>query len=161
MVNLVPMDAAEFERYYERAVVEYAQEHVRSGRWSAEEALEQSTKQFQQLLPDGVATPNQYLYMVQDADTGVKVGILWFAVQKQGGQQIAFVYDVEIDPAFRRQGYGRQAFHALEGQVRALGLATIGLHVFGHNHGARALYESLGFVPTNINMRKSLSDDGR
>jgi ribosomal protein S18 acetylase RimI-like enzyme len=32
----------------------------------------------------------------------------------------------------------------------------LGLHVFGHNHGARRLYDSLGFEPTSITMRKPL-----
>jgi hypothetical protein len=30
--------------------------------------------------------------------------------------------------------------------------------VFGHNHEARALYEKLGYVATNIMMSKSLDE---
>ena len=36
------------------------------------------------------------------------------------------------------------------------GLETLALHVFGHNPGARALYEKLGYEITNINMAKHL-----
>jgi RimJ/RimL family protein N-acetyltransferase len=41
-----------------------------------------------------------------------------------------------------------------------LGLSGIALHVFGHNHGAQALYAKLGFVATNINLFKSLVHQG-
>ena len=44
-----------------------------------------------------------------------------------------------IDEAHRRQGYGEQAMLAAEVQAKALGYDTIALHVFGHNHAARAL----------------------
>jgi len=46
---------------------------------------------------------------------------------------------------------------ALEERVRHLGLSTISLHVFGHNHAARALYEKLGYVTTNVMMSKTLT----
>ena len=39
---------------------------------------------------------------------------------------------------------------------RLSGWDSVGLHVFGHNKTARALYSSLGFYPTNINMTLKL-----
>ena len=156
MITLIPMSNLEFQNYCQRAIAEYAHEHVRSGRWSAIEAVEQATREYQQLLPDGPTTPNHYLYTLHDPSTHAHVGMLWFAVREQAGQRSAFIYDVFIDPEFRRQGYATQTLQALENQVRALGLATIGLHVFGHNHEARAMYEKLGYVPTNILMTRFL-----
>jgi RimJ/RimL family protein N-acetyltransferase len=156
MIALVPMTEADFQTYCERAISEYAEEHVRGGRWSEEEAYEQARRQYQELLPQGVATPNHFLYTLTDTSTQTPVGRLWFALQPQAGNQVAFIYDVAIEPAFRRKGYATQAFEALEHQARAHGVQQIRLHVFGHNHEARALYEKLGFVATNINMAKSL-----
>ena len=72
-------------------------------------------------------------------------------------RRIAYVFDLVIKPAYRRQGHARRAFEALEHQVRALQLDGISLHVFGHNAAARALYESLGYAPTNIMMFKSIT----
>ena len=46
----------------------------------------------------------------------------------------------------------------LELIVTALGLSTIGLHVFGHNRGARALYAKLGYGVTGINMMKNIGE---
>lgn len=156
MIALVPMTEANFQTYCERAIAEYAKGHVRSGRWSQEEAYEQAHRQYQELLPQGVATPTHYLYTLTDVSTQTPVGILWLALQSQAGKQVAFIYDVAIELAFRRTGYATQAFETLEQQVRALGVQQIRLQVLGHNHEARALYEKLGFVATNVTMAKSL-----
>jgi len=40
--------------------------------------------------------------------------------------------------------------------AKSIGLKSIGLHVFGHNKLARDLYKKLGYVETNINMKKIL-----
>jgi ribosomal protein S18 acetylase RimI-like enzyme len=156
MIQLVPMSESDFQSYCERAIAEYAEEHVRGGRWSVEEAHEQARKEYQELLPDGLATPNQFLYTLTDVTTQTPVGMLWFALQSQAGQQVAFIYDVAIEPAFRRKGHATQAFQGLEEEVRAQGVRQIRLHVFGHNYEARALYEKLGYAATNIMMTKSL-----
>jgi len=37
-----------------------------------------------------------------------------------------------------------------------MGAKTIGLHVFGHNHPAKALYDSLNYSPVSIQMKKDL-----
>ncbi len=79
------------------------------------------------------------LFIIEDEATQILVGMLWFAVMEHGGHKGAYVFDIKIDEAFRRRGYGEQAFQALETKVRELGLHTIALHVFGHNHPARAM----------------------
>ncbi len=156
MVRLVPMSQAEFEKYLEHVVPDYAQEHVRTGNWSAEKALQLAEESFRTLLPDGLDTPNHYLFTIEDETLGKKVGILWLAVEEREGGPRAFVYDVEIDPAYRRQGYGSQALEALEDKVRELGLTRIMLHVFGHNHAARAMYEKLEYETVNLILSKTL-----
>lgn len=150
------MTEAEFEAFLAKSIASYAEEHVRAGNWDAEEALALSEKEFKDLLPDGLASKNNYLYTITDSELGAKVGILWVARQEHKPAPVAFVYNVEIDEAFRRRGYGAQTFAALEEKVRALGLNEIRLHVFGHNTPARALYEKLGFVTTNVLMSKKL-----
>jgi RimJ/RimL family protein N-acetyltransferase len=156
-VTLIPMDEAEFRAYLAWSIADYAQENIRNGRWSPEEGLQQAEQQYRELLPAGLASPDQYLFSIKDNLSGEKVGMLWFAVQTRAGKRGAFVYNVKIEEPFRRHGYGTQAFLALEEKVRAMELDTIGLHVFGHNHAARALYEKLGYVPININMLKTLT----
>lgn len=160
MVRLVPMTDAEFETYTARLIPDYAQEHVEAGNWSPEEALERSERQVRELLPEGPRTPNQFVYTIQDERTETTVGILWFARQQRRAAWEAYVYDIEIDEEYRRRGYGSDAFRALEEKVRGLGLSTISLHVFGHNRAARAMYEGLGYVETDIWMSKTLDCGG-
>ncbi len=158
MLQLVPMSDSEFQDFRATEIAGYAGEHVRAGRWRSEESVRLAEQEFNDLLPNGLMTPNQHFFSLRDETLGTPVGRLWFAVQKEeGGEPTAFVYKIVIFEAFRRQGYGSQAMQALEEKVRQLGLTTTTLHVFGHNHAARALYEKLGYEATNVTMRKTLT----
>ena len=157
MIRLVPMSDTEYQAYLALAVRDYADDKVSAGNWQAAEALERSAQEFQKLLPNGVATPGNYLLNIEDPTLAAKVGVIWLARMMQGGHPIMFIYDFRIDEAHRRKGYGEQAMRAAEEQAKALGFDTIALHVFGHNHAARALYEKMGYEITNINMAKKLT----
>ena len=87
----------------------------------------------------------------------MQVSIYWLAEQQRAGNLVAYVYDIAIAPAHRRKGHATRAFEALEAETRALGLEGIALHVFGHNRDAQALYEKLGYRPTNIHMFKDIA----
>jgi ribosomal protein S18 acetylase RimI-like enzyme len=156
VVVLVPMSAAAFAGYVEAAVAGYVEDNVASGRWPEEGALARSRTDFDASLPQGLQTPGNYLLEIRIAATGLTVGSIWFAVQEKHGLRTAFVHDVEVRPEYRRQGHVTAAFQALEPLVRDLGLPSIGLHVFGHNAGAQALYGKLGYEVTGVNMQKRL-----
>ncbi len=162
MVQLQPMTSAEYEPWLEGDIREYADEKVRAGNWSAADALERSAEEHRKLLPQGLATPDNYLYTITaepaPGEGPVPVGMVWLAVPPWQ-PPLAFIYDFVIHEPYRRRGYASQALLALEGKVRALGLDTIGLHVFGHNHAARALYEKAGYEITNISMAKKLKSN--
>lgn len=134
-ITLTAMPSASFHAYREASAAGYAMDNVASGRWPEDGALERSYKDFDQLLPLGLNTPDNYIYDIW-SKTGSKVGVNWFAVVTKNAIKSAFVYDVEVKAEFRRQGHARAAFEALEPIVRALGLSSIGLHVFGHNLAA-------------------------
>jgi len=155
MATLVPMTDSEYAAYAAQAVANYAAEKVASGQWTEEESLALSKKSLDELLPLGLRTPDHHLFTIVD-DRSAAVGMLWIAEQVRGGQRIAYVYDVGIDPGHRRRGHAAGAFIALERKVRELGLSGIALHVFGHNVAAQTLYAKLGYAPTNISMFKPL-----
>jgi ribosomal protein S18 acetylase RimI-like enzyme len=155
-VKLRPMTDDEYQAWLPRAVADYAEEHIASGRWPKDEGLETSRREFERLLPDGPRTANQHLWSVVRAEDGQVVGRLWVAIVDQPSRH-AFVYNLEIDEAFRRRGYGEAAMRAAEEEARGMGVDTIRLHVCGHNTRARPLYEKLGYEPTNIVMAKRLS----
>ena len=152
-VELVPMTDAAYTAWRERSVREYAAEHVKSGNWTAAEAPANAEAQFAQILPDGMATPGQFLWTVRDS-AGDDVGILWVGTERRPGH--AFIYDVEMATDRRGQGLGTAAMLALEEWCRANAISTIGLHVFGHNEGAWRLYKRLGYKETSVQMEKHL-----
>jgi len=160
MTALVPMRQEAFAAYQESAIVGYAEDNVAAGRWPADDAVARSRADFANSLPQGLATPDNHLFEIKDDPDGPTVGVIWFAVIEKNGIRSAFVYDVEVAPEFRRRGHARAAFEALEPIVRSLGLSSIGLHVFGHNPGAQALYQSLGYGVTGVNMLKALGESG-
>jgi RimJ/RimL family protein N-acetyltransferase len=157
MVELVPFSEAELQAFLDVIIPDYAEEHVRAGDWQPGEAIKRSRAEFDELLPQGLATPDHYLFSIRDAASGQKVGMLWFHARRRGGKSSAFVYNIEIDPPFQRRGYATGALAALDEQALALGLAEIELHVFGHNKGALALYEKCGFETTHVMMAKTLT----
>ena len=152
MVQLIPMQQEDFEPYLERGIREYAEDHVRNGNWTVEESLERSKKEFEQLLPEGVNSRDQFLYSIVDEMDNKKIGLLWVQVKDQK----AFIYDFIIDDSFRGKGYGKQALMALDEKLRSMSVQSIGLHVFGDNHTAQELYKKMGFRITGIQMNKVL-----
>jgi ribosomal protein S18 acetylase RimI-like enzyme len=156
---LVPMSAESYAAFWEVAVSGYADQNIASGRWPAEGALERSRAEHDKLLPQGLATPDHHLFDIRDVSSNATVGSMWVGAAERAGTRIAFVYDIRIDAAFRRQGHAKRAFKALEAFVKSLGLSTIGLHVFAFNTEARALYMSLGYEVTSLNMHKYLDDE--
>ena len=147
------MNGAEYEAWLAEAVSGYAADKVASGQWNQDESLDLARKEHEELLPQGLASTGNHLFKIL-ADSGEMVGDLWFAEAMKFGLSIAYVYNVEIAEQHRRKGYAHQALQALEREVGALGLHGVALHVFGHNHAARALYAKLGYEPTNINLFK-------
>jgi len=154
MVRLVPITESELEAHLEEAVPEYAAENVAAGYWSEEEALERSRKVFNNLLPQGVETENNYLFSVQLEESGEKIGIIW--MNHEMPRPHGFIYDIALDEVQRGKGYGKQTMLALEEFAKGLGLKTIGLHVFTKNTAAMKLYKGLGYEVTSQNMVKEL-----
>jgi ribosomal protein S18 acetylase RimI-like enzyme len=67
---------------------------------------------------------------------------------------MAWVFEIEIEPAFRGHGYGRAAMRLAEAEARSRGMTSLGLNVHGQNTVARSLYESLGYEVTAVQMKK-------
>jgi ribosomal protein S18 acetylase RimI-like enzyme len=156
IVRLELIGALEYETWLSHTVAEYTAEKVQAGNYHADEAVQRAEQEFRELLPEGPATPGQHLFSIVDAASGDCVGVVWFAEIQRGPRREAFIYDLVVHEPFRRRGYARAAMIALEDEVRRLAIERIGLHVFGHNRAAWALYDQLGYEVTNINMAKTL-----
>jgi len=153
-VRLEPMSPERYVTWRAYSVANYAAENVKSGHWTADEALARSETEFHGYLPEGPDTANNHLWSVVDETSGDEVGILWVATDRRPG--LAFIFDIAMDPDRRGQGFGTAALLALEDWCRANGQTSIGLHVFGHNTGAWQLYKRMGYIETNVNMEKHL-----
>jgi RimJ/RimL family protein N-acetyltransferase len=151
------MDETSFREYREHLVHDYAADKVRAGVWSAEEAEDQSAKEVDGLLSEGTLTHGHYLYSVRDESVPDEVGILWVSPRDSG--RSLWIYDIIVHERFRRRGYASRILDLVEDKARELGAGKVELHVFGHNHGARSLYEKLGYTPTSIVMAKPVSSE--
>jgi RimJ/RimL family protein N-acetyltransferase len=154
MVKLTPMAQEDYEAYLERSVREYAEDHVRNGNWPAEGSLEKSRAEFQSLLPDGLQSKNEFVFTILNESTNQKIGILWVEVKMDVSPRRAFGYDFRINEEFRGKGFGKQALAALDEKLKSMQVESMGLHVFGDNLTAQALYKKMGFEITGIHMRK-------
>lgn len=153
-VVVAPMTAERFPRFVTDSEEGFAQDLVSSGRFTPEEAVAESHRQLMQELPDGLDTEGQRFYTA--AVDGVEVGILWLGMRERDGRPHTFVLDIEVAADQRRKGYGRELMHAAEREARRLGADSIGLHVFGFNTGAVALYEGLGYRRTEESLLRDL-----
>src|SRR3954454_20362336 len=99
-VRLEPMTEEEYKPWLQNAIEAYAEEHIKDGRWTSENALQESAREFQSLLPDGVTTKDSYLFSIHD-DSGQNVGFLWFADRGTGYERHAYVYDFLILEPYR------------------------------------------------------------
>ena len=150
------MTNTEYQGFEAAAVPEYAEEKVKAGTWTREESLAKAQEAFDQLLPKGIASPDNYLFTVRDARSGQPVARLYFAVRGEPGRREAFIYNIAVDEKFRGQGYGRATMVACVEEARKLGATSVGLNVFGSNKVARSLYTSLGFAEVVVMMSLSL-----
>lgn len=155
------MTEDEFSAYRPRLVREYAQEHVRAGTWTPEEALSRSEADIDELLPRGLAQPDTLLLTAMDKD-GVAIGLTWIAlVHPRGVADTAWIFDIEVFAEHRGRGLGRALLSAVEREVTRHSVGHLALNVFGSNGAARRLYESAGYAVTTQQMLKRLTPSTR
>ena len=153
MLTIRPLTQAEYDVRIPALKAEYAADEVRAGRSDPEGATARVERLFQTLLPDGLATEGQLLFAGEAG--GEVVGFLWIGMPTTERPQ-AWIFEIHVEEAHRRRGYGRALMLAAEEELRARGVTRLGLNVFGHNPGAQHLYESLGFETTSRQMSKAL-----
>lgn len=145
-VRLEPMTPPGYAAFRADQQTAYAGELRDSGTAAPESAATRAAAELGELLPAGGAPPGQLLWTAWDGDQ--QVGHLWLEVTDHHDGPRAFVYDVAVTAGLRRRGYGRAVIAAAEHEARRRGCTCMVLSVFGTNHAALGLYDSLGYQPT-------------
>jgi ribosomal protein S18 acetylase RimI-like enzyme len=147
------MTETDYAAYVPRATEAYAVELARNNLVSEEEGLTRSRCSFETELPDGIHTPDQLLFIAEDA-AGELVGYLWLARKPE--TDTVFIYDIEVVAERRGEGFGRRLMELVEVEGRAMGLSRVELNVHADNDVARSLYESAGYHEMRRQMVKLL-----
>ena len=156
-VELLPMSESEFQSYLERAVKRYAQENIKAGYRTVDDAERRSQEDHLRLLPLGIETPCNYLLVIKEKASSRSVGALWLRTEDDG-RPVGFVYDIFLEEEERGRGLGKATMRALEEFARGKGLKALYLHVFAHNHVAMRLYQGSGYQVKSMNMEKLLEE---
>lgn len=149
-----PMTEREYDAWAATSVGTYTREWAERG-VPEEQARRKAERDLSTHLPDGRATAGMYFHVLV-RDEAV-VGYVWVARRDMpDGDDLGYVFDVEVREEHRGHGYGRALMHLAEGITLDAGLDRLGLHVFASNTPALRLYESLGYEVTWYNLAKAL-----
>src|SRR5829696_6994221 len=149
------MSDEEYAEFRERSEVSYAAEIAASRAVPLPAARRQAAEDHERLLPEGVRTPDHYLWTVYEGDE--PVGDLWLHVETKPDGRHAFGYGIEGRQELRRRGYGRAITAAAEQKCREMNVVSIGLTVFGPTRPLRVCMRTWAFEVTLLQMHKHLS----
>ncbi|MEO7086521.1 MAG: GNAT family N-acetyltransferase [Gemmatimonadaceae bacterium] len=102
-----------------------------------------SNQEWSTRLSNGVTSPLNFP-SVAECD-GRAVGLMWTRVEPED-RSLAMLYQVWVDPEYRRHGVGRALLDAAVSWARSAGVTTIALSVANGPRSALEFYKSAGFV---------------
>jgi len=162
-VRLESVSPSEYERFVEAQIREFADQKVRAGQWSAEDALGLARHVVEGFLPHEGPRPGHRVWKAV-AKSGDHVAWLWIGpppVKTLDIPSKRWLYQITVEPSLRGNGYGRAALAAGERILVGEGVKELYLNVFSWNTIARSLYDSSGYEvihdgETDTGMRKTL-----
>jgi ribosomal protein S18 acetylase RimI-like enzyme len=154
-VTLREMTADEYSSYIDEVQTAVVRELVAT--MPEDEARATAAGGIAQYLPQGVATPRHTLVIAEDA-AGTPVGNAWVGPDphRADGSDAAWLFDINVYPRARRNGYGYAILAEVEALVVRDGKTRLGLNVVGTNEAAIALYRKSGYAVMTMQMSKPL-----
>lgn len=140
-VRFREMNDEEYKQFLEESVLSYSKSIIKSEGISEEEALQEAQKTFDEFLPQGKYTENNYLYIIVNNENE-DVGVIWYSKYEE---KVAFIGDFLIFEKFRKRGYGKRAMLLIDKDAKEKGFNKVMLHVFKFNDVAFSLYNSVGY----------------
>lgn len=148
MISFRKMTQSEFKIFAQWSIKDYAKELVKSGNQSLEKSLIESETEFNEMLPNGLNSKDNYLYVIQNEELS-DVGMIWY--QKHLHKpEIAFIGEFIIKEEFRKHGYGKDALKKVAEDAKEKNYNKMGLSVFKFNKIAYSLYLKCGFEVVEI-----------
>ena len=99
----------------------------------------------ERLLTDLRQVDNAVIFGALDGDRIVGIAVCFRAYSTFKARPLINLHDLAVLPEQRGRGVGSALLAALEARARADGCCKVTLEVLDDNHGARRLYERLGF----------------
>lgn len=151
-ICLHSMDDKYYQYFSKRVIKQYAVDMVSNGRWQEEEADDKSLECYNQLLPEGINSKANHLYIIKD-DSSNNIGDLW--LQERGEElHIVSIYLVEEK---RGGGIGAAVASWIEKWASKKNFNFITLHVFESNKNAIMFYKKMGFESYENGMHKRIN----
>ena len=141
-ITFRPFTRHEFAQYEEWSIGSYADALIRSGTETKADALAVSAEEFEELLPDGLDTPDNLFYYAEN-EYGENVGFVWLTFIEADD---VFLGDFVVSPDFREQGYGGAILRALEKKLSENDVRRLSTHVFDCDKTMLRLYRDCGFT---------------
>lgn len=146
MINLRKMTSTDFDRFKEWSVNDYAADLIKSEMISKENAYITAEKEFNELLPMGLLTHSNYLYIIVN-EYSEDVGFIWYLSEGITG----FICDFLVKENYRNKGYGFQTMKTVEKHAEERGITKFRLNVFKYNEPAYKLYKKLEYMVVEDN----------
>jgi len=91
----------------------------------------------------------------------VRAGFAIVGLSGEDDPTAAYIWTIEVLPAFRRMGVARQLLARVEESAGEAGCAAVELHVSDRNRDAQALYEGSGYLKFGVDIEfYGRSEDG-
>lgn len=164
MLTLVLLNDAELAEFGRQHVIEYAEQHVRAGEWTAAEAFALAREEMADLLGPHPRAGGQQFFKAVDA-AGRKVAWVWVspapAKWVDDAATARWLSQITVEPSERGRGVGRAVLDALHARLAAEGVTSLWLRVYDWNEPARRLYTRCGYervrqFPTDAHLRRRL-----
>jgi ribosomal protein S18 acetylase RimI-like enzyme len=154
MLHLRPMRADEFDAYSALFIEENAIEMAEIYEIGLESARANSMSIIERHFPDGVGSPDQYIYCVEQKSSSGSdhIGYIWFSINREEGY--AWLCDIMLFEPYRGQGLGTQGLTLAEEILSSMGIRSMSLHVASNNPRAYKLYLKHGYKVTGYNMKR-------
>lgn len=159
-ITFRPFTRHEFSQYEEWSIGSYADALVRSGTETKADALAVSAQEFEELLPDGMDTPDNFFYYAEN-EYGDNVGFVWLTYIAPDD---VFFGDFGVSPDYREQGVGGMLLRALEKKLASEGVKRMSTHVFDCDKAMLRLYRDCAFTqyehrePASTYLMKEIED---